>query len=897
MKRKFLYPLLLITGVFLAFAAGVLNDNFDILLERMKEFNQKYPQEKVHLHLDKPYYAIGDNIWFKAYLYNATTQEPSDISKILYVELINERDSIRQQLKLPVIAGATWGNFALPDTLTAGNYRIRAYTQWMRNTGPEFFFDKTIKIGYSWTNTVSTNTTYSYSKQDKGEKIDASIIFKDKDGNPYAGNEVRYEVQLDSKSTLKGKATTNNQGEISISFLNNQPELHKKGRIIATISLPEDKKVTREIPIKATSSVVDVQFFPESGNLIDGLPTKIAVKAVNSSGLGENISGVILDETGLEINNFETKHLGMGSFVINPQNGVKYHAKVKFADGSEKDINLPATQPTGYSMTVMVTDPEKLTIKIMRSADLSGPVKLRLVGQHNGNVLFSPVINITDQLATINIPKKELLEGILQLTLFTESDHPIAERLAFVYNSADRANIQLTTDKTVYAKREKVEIKLNSTFNGKPVPGMFSVSVTNNQAVAPEPETESNILSNLLLSEDLIGYIEKPNYYFINESPEVVKNMDNLMLTQGWNRILWKNVISNSPPVIRFQPEKSLGFSGVVTNYSGKPSPNTKVTLISTASGFFSLDTLTDARGRFNFDNLLFIDYPKFIVQARTDNGKKRLDIKIDAVPGQVVTKSKNTGDIEINVNEALSAYLKQSNSYFDDQSKRGLLQKTLQLKEVKITQQKQQAKNSQNLNGAGRADAIITAEQLSTCPTLSMCLQGRVAGLTIMNGKAYLMRNGGRIPMSIVLDGMRLEDANLDDVNVFDIETVEILKTIGNTAIYGTGGAGGVLVITTKRGVGNYSSTITPGLIVISPKGYSVPKDFYMPKYDVDEPNRAPDLRSTVYWGPQLISGMEGKTNFTFFNTDEPGTYRVVLEGMDLMGHLARTVYTYEVK
>ncbi|MCX2450474.1 TonB-dependent receptor plug domain-containing protein [Pedobacter sp. PLR] len=897
MKRKFRYPLLLITGVFFAFAAGVLNDNFDVLLERMKEFNQKYPQEKVHLHLDKPYYAIGDNIWFKAYLYNATTQDPSGISKILYVELINERDSVKQQLKLPVMAGATWGNFSLPDTLTQGNYRIRAYTQWMRNTGPEFFYDKTIKIGYSWTNLVSTNTTYNYSKEDKGEKIDANISFKDKDGNPYAGNDVRYEVQLDSKSLLKGKATTNNQGEISLSFLNNQADINKKGRIIATITLPEDKKVTREIPIKATSRSVDVQFFPESGNLINGLPTKIAVKAVNASGLGENISGIILDENGVEVNSFETKYLGMGSFVINPQGGVRYHAKVKFADGSEKDINLPVTQSSGYGMTVLATDKDKVTIKIMRSDDLSGPVKLRLVGQHNGNVLFSPVVNITDQLATVNIPKKDLLEGILQLSLFSESNQPIAERLAFIYNSADRANVQLSTEKTVYAKREKVDIKLTSTFNGNPVPGMFSVSVTNNNAVKPEPETESNILSNLLLTGDLIGYIEKPNYYFIEESPEVIQNMDNLMLTQGWRRILWKNVISNTPPIIRFQPEKSLGISGVVTNYSGKPSPNSKVTLLSTANGFFALDTLTDAQGKFNFDNLLFLDDPKFIVQARTEKGKKRLDITMDVVPGQVVTKSKNTGDIEINVNEALSAYLKQSTNYFNDQSKRGMLQKTLQLKEVKITQQKQQAKNSQNLNGAGRADAVITAEQLVACNTLSMCLQGRVAGLMIMNGKAYLSRSGGRAAMAIVLDGMRLDDANLDDINVMDIETVEVLKSIGNTAIYGSGGVGGVLVITTKRGGGNYSSTITPGLIVVTPKGYNVPKEFYSPKYDVEEPNRAPDLRSTVYWGPQLLSGVEGKTNFTFFNTDEPGTYRVVLEGMDLMGHLARTVYTYEVK
>lgn len=897
MKRKLLYPLLLITGFILAFSAGVWNDTFEVLLERMKDFNHKYAQEKVHLHLDKPYYAIGDNIWFKAYLINAETQEPSDISKILYVELINERDSVRQRLKLPVITGVTWGNITLPDTLTEGNYRIRAYTQWMRNAGPEFFFDKTIKIGNSWSNSVFTNTNYNYIKEGGGEKVAANITFKDKDGTPYVGNEVRYELQLDSKSILKSKATTNNQGEISLSFLNNQPTVNKKGRVIATITLADDKKVTREILIQATSRAVDVQFFPESGNLVAGLPNKIGVKAINASGLGENISGIITDQNGIEINRFETKHLGMGNLILNPQDGVKYLAKVKFADGSTQDVPLPITRSTGYTMAINNTDKDKVTIKIMRSADLNAPAQLKLVGQQNGNILFSPAVNITEQLATVSLPKKDLTEGILQFTLFSDQNQPIAERLVFIYNPADRISAKLETEKMVYAKREKVNVQLQAMVNEKPISGMFSVSVTNSNAVKPEPETESNILSSLLLTDDLIGYIEKPNYYFINEGPEVVQNMDNLMLTQGWSRILWKNVINNTPPNIRFQPETSLAISGVITNYSGKPSPNSKVTLLSTANGFLSLDTLTDAQGRFNFDRLLFGDDSKFIVQARTDKNKSRLDIKMDVVPGQVVTKSKNTGDIEINVNEALSGYLKQSTNYFDELTKRGLLQKTMMLKEVKISQQKEKVKNSSNLNGPGRADAVITAEQLVTCPRLSFCLQGRVAGLIVTNGKAYLSRNGGRIPMAIVIDGMRLQDANLDDINVPDVETIEVLKDVANTAIYGSEGAGGVLVITTKRGGGDYSSVPTPGLIVFNPRGYSMPMDFYAPKYDAGEVNRAPDLRSTVYWGPQLLTTSEGKGNFSFFNTDEPGTYRVVLEGIDLMGHLARTVYTYEVK
>ena len=132
---------LIVTLIFSAFT--IADDPFAELLKKLEEFTKKYPQEKIHLHLDKPYYAIGDNIWFKVYTVDSRTSAPTMISKVVYVELFDEKDSLRSQLKLPMEMGLTWGDIKLPDTLKEGNYRIRAYTQLMRNAGPDFFFDKT----------------------------------------------------------------------------------------------------------------------------------------------------------------------------------------------------------------------------------------------------------------------------------------------------------------------------------------------------------------------------------------------------------------------------------------------------------------------------------------------------------------------------------------------------------------------------------------------------------------------------------------------------------------------------------------------------------------------------------------------------------------------------------
>jgi len=894
MKLKFLFPLLLFMLALAAIAYKADDDPFSLLLKKLEEYNEKYAQEKVHLHLDKPYYAIGDDIWFKAYVINSQNSKLSQISNVLYVELINEKDSVKKQLKLPLVSGVTWGDFKLSDSLTEGNYRIRAYTQWMRNSGPDFFFDKTIKIGNSWTNNVFTRANYSYSKQNTAEQVNAAIGFTTKEGKPYAQNEVDYEVILNFRSLAKGKAVTNEQGQVSISFLNTQPGLYRSGRIITTLHLPDKKKVIKQIPVKAASNELDVQFFPEGGNLVQGLPSKVGIKAINASGTGEDITGVIMEDTGQEITRFSTIHLGMGSFILNPRSGKTYQAKIKFKDGSESTFDLPKVQDKGYVLNIQ-SNKDNLTARIMISQDLIGTGELKLVAQHNGNVYFVLRTKAQKQLATATIPLKDLPAGIIQFTLFSAGNVPVSERLVFVHNNTNKIDLKVSSQKQNYAAREKVDLKLEAGIDSKPLEGTFSVAVTNTAVVAPDEENESNIFTSLLLSSDISGYIEKPNYYFLNSDTRAQEALDNLMLTQGWRRILWKNVINNVPPEIRFEPEKTLQISGTITTYGGKPSPNSKVMLFSSSGGVFAMDTITDAQGRFNFDNLVFNDSTRFIVQARNAKDKKNVEIKLDVTPGQLVTKSKNTGDIEINVNEALSSYLKGSNNFFEELTRRGLLEKSITLKEVNIVEKKNPAKNSSNLNGAGNADAVITSDQLQTCPTLSQCLQGRVAGLIIRNGQAYLLRNGNT-PMQIIIDGMSVEPDFLDNITPTDVESIEILKSINYTTIYGMRGGGGVLVITTKRGGGTSSiSAFTPGIMTFSPKGFYTSREFYAPKYEVA--SSIPDLRNTIYWNPNIITAKTGTANFSYYNADLAGTYRVVVEGTDLNGNIGRAVYTYEVK
>ena len=874
------------------------------ILTQIEKYRLQYPQEKVHLHLDKPYYAIGDNIWFKAYVVNAEKNELSTLSRILYVELINDKDSIKKSLKIPLELGLTWGDFALTDSLREGNYRIRAYTTWMRNFGEEYFFDKTITIGNSISNTVLTQVDYSYTKDPRGQKVLAKINYSDMAGQPLANKEVSYHVELDFRSILKGKGITDAMGNLQVSFVNNQPFVLKSGRISTTIRLDDKNSANKNFPVKSTSNESVVQFFPESGDLVNGISSRIGFKAVSSDGLGINVSGYISNQNNVRMADFKSEHAGMGHFRLIPEITDNYTAHITFADGSEKAYPLPKVKASGYVLSVSNTDTDELKIRVSTTENAKPDEEITLIAQSNGQVHFVSKNKLTSKTFNASIPKKRFPTGILQLTLFSAQNEPVAERLVFI-NHADFLQIDISSEKAEYKKRDKVKLILDTKDpEGKPTLGSFSIAILDESKVPFNEADETTIISNLLLSSDLKGFIEQPNYYFDEINEDKVRQLDILMLTQGWRRFEWKNILANNYPTLVYQPETNLQVSGKVTTMAGKPVIGGRVTLFSASGDVFMMDTITNVNGEFRFDNLIFNDSTKFVIQARNEKDRKNVEILLDRIPPQLVTKNKNEALLEVNVNRSMLPYLKNSRNQFDELRRYGLISRNILLEEVKIVERKQEVKYSSNLNGPGRADAIIKADQLQNCFDLAFCLQGRVAGLIIRDGMAYLMRNmassfRGPIPMQVVVDGAFLGPEFLSVINVQDVETVEVLKSGANSAIYGSMGGGGLLIITTKRGeVNNNYRSYSPGIMSYKPQGFFKAREFYSPNYDDPAINaKVPDLRTTIYWNPNVISDTTGKANIEFFNSDGTGNYKAIVEGININGSIGRKVFRYSVK
>ena len=873
------------------------------ILLQIEKYRTEFPQEKVHLHMDKPYYAIGDNIWFKAYVVNAEKNELSDLSKILYVELINDKDSVKQSLKLPLSLGLASGDFALADSLREGNYRVRAYTTWMRNFGEEYFFDKTITIGNSISNSVLTNVSYAFSKDSKGQKVVAELNYSDMSGEPLANKDVNYNVILDFRNIAKGKGITDAKGNLQISFINSQPFILKSGKIITSILLDDKNVVSKTFPVKSTSTEADVQFFPESGELVTGIRSRVGFKALGPDGLGMNVSGYITDGSNQKISEFKSEHAGMGHFRMLPEPNQTYTAHILFEDGSEKTYALPRILPEGYVLSVENSDADNLSISVTTNQPLQPEDKFTLIAQTNGFVYFVAKNNIKGQLFKSTISKKRFPTGILQLTLFSPANVPVAERLVFI-NHSDFLEINVSSSKSEFSKREKIKLMIDvKDQKNQPAIGSLSISVVDESKVPFDESNETTIISDFLLSSDLKGFIEQPNYYFHEIDENKIRQLDILLLTQGWRRFEWKNILSNTFPNLAFKPETNMEVSGRVKALNGKPVIGGKVTLFSSSGDVFLLDTLTDRNGEFRFQNLYFNDSTKFIVQARNEKDRKNVEIELDRIPAQLVTKNKNEAMVEVNVNKSMLAYLKNSRNQFDDLRRYGLINKSIMLAEVKVVEKKPVLKNSSNLNGAGNADAIIKSDQLQNCIDLSQCIQGRVAGIIVRNGIVYSMRNmssfSGSVPMQLIIDGMYVEPEFLSSINPNDVESIEVLKSGANTAIYGIWGGGGVLVINTKRGEVNKDyRTYAPGIASYNPQGFYTAREFYSPNYEDPKTNmKVADLRTTVYWNPNVITNSTGKAEVEFFNADGTGNYKAIVEGIIANGVIGRKIYRYSVK
>ena len=458
-------------------------------------------QEKIYVHTDNNTYFVGDTLWYKAYVVTADDLKPTNMSRLLYVELVSPDGYVVERQHVVVNSQkATCGQFVLEDSLYSGYYEIRAYTKWQLNfnvTHKEYTRDDKFKF-------YNPQAAADFFRDWEGLYSRVLPVFqKPRD----AGNYVeRYMAHRPKQRVLKNK------------------------------------------------EALYVTFYPEGGQLIKGVPCNVGFVVQDQNGQQLQVEGKLADGKVIK-----PQHMGMGSFTITPDNA---NRKVTFAlNGKTYTFNLPKAVEQGMSLHY---DVAKSTVTLTASQVVPAAYSIMC----RGRLMKFERLDASQK--TIAIDQSALTTGVNEVIVYDEKAQPLASRLFFVNHNdyGEPLTVTMTTSDGEVQRNTTIQpyAPVNLTIamptetqaNGQSI----SVSVRDRQTDDPGYDT-GNIMTDMLLSSELRGFIANPDYYFSGDDKQgggvsqSTKDLDLLMAIQGWRR--YKRVKK-----IRYMPEFGLTFEGTV---------------------------------------------------------------------------------------------------------------------------------------------------------------------------------------------------------------------------------------------------------------------------------------------------------------------------------------------
>jgi hypothetical protein len=679
-----------------------------------------------------------------------------------------------------------------------------------------------------------------------------------------------------------------------------------------------DKRIAVIQPKAAKPAIINevtrLSLFPEGGELINGLETKVAFMATNTSGIPVSIHGVVRNLKGEDIDSFSSRHDGMGSFIITPKAGERYTAAWYDEHGRSYTTALPLSKTSGANMQVQFST-SGLEILIKRTADADEHIKmLNLVAHSNQQVMYRSIIKLNSKTSiSAIIPTGNLPSGVLQLTLFDDNWMPLAERAVFINNHDYYFNPVVTTPVTNLTKRGKniIEVEVpDSAFSN------LSIAVTDGELPG---DSSNTIISQLLMCGDIKGYVNNPSYYFSSGADSVKQFLDLVMLTHGWRRFNWQDVVKGKMPLLINQREND--FIQFKANVSGTSlsdiKPDQKVVVIirpkDTTAGKHSQTFLLDvhADGSFSQNGFFFYDTLKV---SYNFPGNRKLDNKAKVTffngllpPPGALAKDKLFLPFAGTIDTAGLARTRYFDAEIQRKEKVAMLQEVIVRAKTKTPLQIMDEKYTFGLfsgdhgSGAFRFD-VLHDPRAAASPNIFLYLKNAVAGLDIetnpQTGEYAVKWRQSRT--DIFLDETRVNADVLSGIPMSNVAYIKVFRPIffGSSPSLqtsvglpsGGAGGGGAIAVYLRKGDEGPSIGEKPNLHYNFLGGYSIYKQFYSPDYTIPEPGSSDDTRTTLYWNPYILtSATNHKVKLEFYNNDSSRKLRIVLEGVNADGRMAR--------
>lgn len=633
-----------------------------------------------------------------------------------------------------------------------------------------------------------------------------------------------------------------------------------------------------------------LRFFPEGGDMVENISGVIAFKASNSEGLPVNIHGTINNSIKQVVAEFFTEHDGMGKIIFKPLPGEIYTAEWKDPQENTQYTLLPSAKKTGLVLTIN-NEPVIRRFSIERLPLLEDRFKrITIVATMNQQVVFRAAAKLTDKSSiTASLPSADFPSGVLQLTVFDNNQQPAAERILFVNNQEYRLTAELLTDTINLEKRGKNTYHLTL---ADTIPASLSLSVTDGEGFY---DSSQNIISRLLLSSEIKGHIHNPAYYFASDEDSVSRHLDLVMLTNGWRRFVWDEVLAGKTPILKYAHDSGyLTIAGKIDNLSDKKIKKAELMnliLMAKDSAKQFLFTPLHADGSFREDNLILFDTTKVFYQLNKTYVPARSHIGINTTflpfdSARTIT--------------ALARFLADTTgitrikAIAKEQSRLDALMKATTLKEVVVkTRMKTRLEEMNDIyakglfeRGQSRDFNIADDPQGSVTLTAFAYLVSRVPGLQIndpysLNPSVFRRRAS----VSLFLDEMPVDAPTLASVPMSNIAYIKVFDPPFFGAI--GGGSGGAIAVYLRKG--NDTKGMFTGLDYTLLPGYSPIKEFYSPNYAEQQLNFSPtDLRRTLFWKPNIqFDGSNKQLAISFYNNDISHSLQFVLEGLTQDGRL----------
>lgn len=479
----------------------------DSLAARVERFGTGLPQEKVYLHIDNTCYFVGDTIWYKAYVTRSDKGWLTDLSKIMYVELLTPDGYLVERQQLKMEDGTAHGAFTLTDSLYAGYYELRAYTRWMLNFGR-----------HEHPHSKYTEDMF-YNKQM------AKDFFRDYD-------------KLYSR----------------VFPVFDHPK--ETGRYAKDMTL---RPMRRYYKARKGKPEIDLRFYPEGGHLIEGTDGHVAFEINDEEGKHLDAELSIIDSDGKEVARTRTLNRGRGVFTLTDMKpDDKYKARLHYQD-YDYEVKLPEVEKEGYALHVERKDS---VLRMIIQGSTESKEELGIQIQCNGvSKAFRKLSPADMRKDTVDIFWASLPTGVNQITVFNGEGRIYADRLFFVnHHNYDQPLITVEGIKQEYTPFELIELRMKLLRHHD-----ADVSLAIRDHATDETTYDNGtMLTEMLLASEIKGFVETPGWYFEADDSLHRHALDLLMMVQGWRRHDWRMMAGLEHTQFEFLPEKIQTLSGSV---------------------------------------------------------------------------------------------------------------------------------------------------------------------------------------------------------------------------------------------------------------------------------------------------------------------------------------------